>query len=463
MIYKRNFRFYITLWFVKLVSFGMRLIGRPATYLPGAIALKLCPAFLGQIEKPPLVAAVTGTNGKTTVCNMIDDILEENGYRLISNRYGSNVAAGVVSAMISGSNLRGRCRKDIAVLEVDERSSLLIYPYLQPDYILCTNLFRDSIRRNAHAEFISYVINKGIPASTTLILNGDDLICSGLGQESNKKIYFGIHQLDTDATEVGDGIRDIISCPRCDTRLEYEYIRYNHIGKAFCPLCGFRSPDCDYFVTDISPEAQTLTLTQYGREYTYHLSSDHILNIYNMTAAIALLSEIGLSPEALQEAFRHIKPVKSRFNTETYKGVEIVMHLAKGQNPIACSRVFEYAAQDTGRKAILLNLDDKFDSAPGHTENPAWFFEADYSPLKDESFAQLIVAGKRRYDQYLRLLMAGVPAERIFMTEHEADSFHMLDFSRIDKVFILYDVYTVDTAEKVKASIKERLDREGQA
>ena len=65
MIYKRNFRFYITLWFVKLVSFGMRLIGRPATYLPGAIALKLCPAFLGQIEKPPLVAAVTGTNGKT--------------------------------------------------------------------------------------------------------------------------------------------------------------------------------------------------------------------------------------------------------------------------------------------------------------------------------------------------------------------------------------------------------------
>ena len=459
MTYKRNVRFYLTLWFVKCLTFFMRLIGRQATCTPGIVALKLCPDFMGRIEKPKLVVAVTGTNGKTTVCNMIDDILEDNGYHITNNRYGSNIDAGVVSALISGSNLRGRAKNEIAILEVDERSSLKIYPYLKPNYIVCTNLFRDSLRRNAHTEFISYIINRDMPPEATLILNGDDLIASGLGSDTNKKVYFGIHRLDTDSTEFGSSIRDIINCPRCDTRLVYDYIRYNHIGRAHCPLCGFRSPDCEYFVTDIDRTANTVTVAQYGQEYTYPMVNDNIINIYNMTAAIALLSEIGLTPEQLRASLSHIKPVKSRYNAETYLGKTLITQLAKGQNPIACSRGFQYVGQAAGQKALILTLDDKYDAAHS-SENPAWLFETDYSPLTSDSITQIIVGGKRRYDQYLRLLMAGVPADRIYLTEHETDTYQLVDFSRCDTVYILHDIFILDVAQKIKASLKERLDRE---
>ena len=42
---KKNFKFYITLWITKLVSIGLKILGRNATYYPGKLALKLCPDF----------------------------------------------------------------------------------------------------------------------------------------------------------------------------------------------------------------------------------------------------------------------------------------------------------------------------------------------------------------------------------------------------------------------------------
>ena len=168
---KKNLRFYIALWGAKAGTILLKLLKRNATFFPGKFALKVCPDFLGRIDKPKTIIAVTGTNGKTTVCNMIEDILKDNNYIFIDNKYGSNIDAGVTTTLINGANLKGKSKKDLAILEVDERSSPKIYPYLTPTYLVCTNLFRDSLMRNAHTEFISNILTANIPKETTLILN----------------------------------------------------------------------------------------------------------------------------------------------------------------------------------------------------------------------------------------------------------------------------------------------------
>ena len=63
---KKTFKFYITLWIAKMASLALKVLRRNATYFPGKIALKLCPDFIGMIEKPKTIIGVTGTNGKTT-------------------------------------------------------------------------------------------------------------------------------------------------------------------------------------------------------------------------------------------------------------------------------------------------------------------------------------------------------------------------------------------------------------
>lgn len=77
-------------------------------------------------------------------------------------------------------------------MEVDERSSLKVYKYLTPDILICNNIMRDSLKRNAHTEFICYILNKQLPSSTKVVLNADDLICSGLFPNNKDRTYFGV-------------------------------------------------------------------------------------------------------------------------------------------------------------------------------------------------------------------------------------------------------------------------------
>ena len=113
---KKNPRFYIALWVSKAVMLLQRLLGMNASYFPGKLAIKLCPDFLGRIDKPGTVITVTGTNGKTTCCNMIIDVLTTNGCDVLNNRAGSNIDAGVASSLIAAASLGGHVKQKIAVL-----------------------------------------------------------------------------------------------------------------------------------------------------------------------------------------------------------------------------------------------------------------------------------------------------------------------------------------------------------
>ena len=86
----KKIRYYLALIIAKTAQFLMKLLGRNATYLPGKIAVTVSKDFLAHIKPPKTVIAVTGTNGKTTVSNLLSSILTENGYSITNNSFGSN-------------------------------------------------------------------------------------------------------------------------------------------------------------------------------------------------------------------------------------------------------------------------------------------------------------------------------------------------------------------------------------
>lgn len=458
---KNTVRFYVTITIVKIATKILKLLGRNATHLPGWMANKLCPDFLGHLEKPERLVYITGTNGKTTVSNLTAEVLKDNGYDYINNASGSNVSEGVVSALLSKSSFFGKSRCKLAVLEVDERYSPLIYPYMTPDYLLCTNLFRDSYKRNAHTEFISGVLNSQIPKHTKLILNGEDLISNHLAME-NERRYFGINCPDGHSSS-DNIIKDIVACPNCGALLKYDYIRYNHIGRAHCPNCDFGSPELDYSVEKIDYENQRCFIKMPGGACEFKLIGSNVTDIYNMLAAIALLLELGLEVSQIQKSFEKIKVVESRYYSENVHGKELVISLAKGQNPIACSRICDFIRHETGTKAVVCMMDDCYD-AKESSENIAWIFDIDFEFLNDASVKQIVLTGVRNADYHLRLLMAGIPEEKIVLCDKEEDAASYVDYAAVDKVYILHDIYSVqyENAKKVYQDLKNRLEERGE-
>ena len=442
-------RFYLAMLIGKSAMMALKILGRNASYLPGMLALRICPDFIGQLKPPSTVIAVTGTNGKTTVSNLITSILRQNGYSVTNNDLGSNVQAGIATILLQDSTIGGKAKNDIAVLEVDERSSLRIYPYLKPDYLVCNNIMRDSLKRNAHTDFISFIINSALPEETTLVLNADDLICATLGPNNKKRIYFGMDAERPESVEP-QYVQDIVYCPVCGEKLEAEYLRYNHIGRMHCRGCDFASPTADYLVTEIDRAGGTFTISHNNQEYRYNLINDNIVNVYNFSAVVALLSAFGMPYEQIAEGFANSKIVKTRYDQLTSGELKITMQLAKGQNPIACARCFSYAAKcPDSNKALIIMIDDKGDNN-GNSESTCWLYDCDYSYLNDPSIAQIVFAGPRCKDHYLRALIAGIPAQKIKLTPDATAGAELVDFNLSKDIYVLYDPYILKEANIVK-------------
>lgn len=450
-------RFYLAMLTAKGMRLALKVLGRNATYLPGKAAVKICPDFLGQLTPPKTVICVTGTNGKTTVSNLVTSILTRCGYSVTGNSFGSNVQAGVATALLADSTFTGKAKKEIAVLEVDERSSLLVYPYVKPDYLLCNNIMRDSIKRNAHTDFISFIINRGIPEGTKLVLNADDIICAHLGLHNPDRTYFGV-SAQQPKERVIPSLRDIVYCPECGARLEDDYIRYNHIGRIHCPSCDFKTPEPDFCVTEIDEANQTFTVAHDGREEKFKLVNNNITNLYNLCAVVALLSRLGLSYGQISGAFDSLEVVKSRHEELTVGDSKLTVIMAKGQNPIAVTSVLNYVASCEGdHKSLLISVDDMGDNIR-NSENVSWIFDTDYRFLADPSIDQVVFTGKRCRDYYLRALMAGVEEKKLRAVEDWQEGVDLVDIENCKNIYLLYELYRYSEAMNMKKGVLNRLE-----
>lgn len=440
-------RYFIALWASKAAYAALKLLKRNATMFPGYIALKICPDYLAQTKKSPNVLCFTGTNGKTTTTNMAADVLSESGMKVVSNRYGSNINTGVATALTHSVNIFGKPCVDALVLEVDEKFSRLILPSIKPDYLVVTNLFRDSIKRNAHPEYIFNILNTYVPKNTKLILNADCLQSSQLLKE-NERVYFGIDKLDTDITECVNLINDFSICPVCSEKLKYNYLRYHHIGNAYCPKCGFKSYDADYRVTNIDYDNRKITVSLKGEERVYTMVNKIIYNIYNEVAAIALLNEFGVEPQKVSDYLDRISITQTRYKEDKAGKTTVIRTMAKGQNSVSCSRTLDFVGGESGARSVFIMVDDIYERKDS-SEFIGWIYDTDFEFLNKPEIKQIIVSGPRCYDYKLRLLVAGISAERIVCEPDEFKAVDIMD-KNIDKLYLLHDTSTYDLCRKVE-------------
>ena len=446
-----------------LTKIGMnvqKLLGKNQSSLPGRMAGQFCPDFLSHMEKPETLVYITGTGGKAEVAKLTAKVLKDNNYEFTDNIGMSKDGEGIVSALIGKTSLSGKSDCKLAVFEVDETKTSVIYPYMQPDILVCTNLLRNASEWSGSVDFIVDSLNKNISDHTRMILNGDDLITSHLKPE-NERIYFGIERLPEDSEVCANMTRDIRVCPECDTKLEDDFIRYHHLGRSHCPKCGYGSPQTDYDILAVDWERAEFIMKTPEGEKNYRLIGKTAADLYNEAAAITLLYQLGLSYGQISGSIERMEMEASENKIEKAAEKEVMMCLAKAQNPSDNSRVFEYiAAQGENCAVVLLNYD--YPDNLHFSENMAWLYDADYEFLNHTCVKQVVAGGKRCYDYGSRCLLAGIPEARMECALNVEDVVKLVNISDVDRIYILYSEGNRMKADEIKGYLMKRIAKEAE-
>ncbi len=403
----------LTLAITKTALKLSRGLGRGGgTALPGLIAEKL-DRHLGRklaASLPKGVILVTGTNGKTTTTKMIAAMLTASGERVLTNRAGSNLKRGVVSALLADVDMHGRTKATIGLFEVDEASLRQVAPELQPRQIVVTNLFRDQLDRYGELDTTAALIGQGIAATGAhLYLNADDPLVASLAKYATPErvSYFGVEGLPSTAATAYTTATDSDRCPNCGSRLNFSRTFYSHIGHYRCPKGDFDRPQPHVAVTSVEQSdlaGSRFTVAIQGKRYPMNLPIPGTYNLYNALGALALAAGLGLNLEVVERTLGTTVAAFGRVEKVTVEGRTLYLLLIK--NPAGFTQVLETFLLSQKAPHVLMIINDNF--ADGR--DVSWLWDVPLE-LLEPTDAKVWSAGIRGTDMALRLHYAGIASK----------------------------------------------------
>lgn len=425
------------------------IMGKKSSSTPGKIALKICPNILELLAQnvTKKTIAVCGTNGKTTTSNVICDALEHENNTVICNRHGANMLPGVVTAFISATNIWGTGKSDYAVIEVDENSAPVIFSQLNIDYIVVTNFFRDQLDRYGEIDVSIGKVEEGVKnaPNAVMVLNADDPLVVSSNFGDNRRIYFGVGEKVSGGNE--DETREGRYCRNCGEAIEYDFFQYSQLGHYKCRGCDFKRPAADYEATDFSFRGVFTKFKVAGR--TADIKIRGFYNVYNMLAAFAVSSDIGLSAESVLDVFREIKTQTGRM--EEYRMEKpVIFNLSK--NPAGFNQTVDTIVRTPGKKAVVMVLNDNAQDG----KDISWIWDVNMERLADENLEYFVACGTRALDLVVRLKYCDFDLDKVKHTKSVELAVSQACAQEVDIVYVLVNYTALFTTEKVLKRLEEK-------
>lgn len=396
----------------KIIYFVGKIMKKGSS-LPGKIALRLDKNILSKIKLPENIIMVTGSNGKTSTTEMIYNVLKENGYNVGCNTEGSNQIEGVTTMILNNCSLFGKVKKDILVIESDERYLRHTCKYIKPKYLVVTNLYRDQMTRNGHPELIYDIIKEAITDDIHLILNTDEPLSSLYGYKRENVTYIGINKNELDKTENTSPYNDGKYCPNCKNKLEYEYYHYDHIGSYKCNNCGHCRKEPQYAITDINLKNGKVKI---NKKYEIQMNLRSIYNAYNVLEAFAVANLVGLSEEKIAKTLNKYVLKNDRIQTFEISGNKGMLLTSKHENSISYNQSLEYVVRENKPCTVVIIIDAV--SRKYFTSETSWIWDINFELLNAKCVKNIVIAGKYVHDLAIRFKYANVDEKKIIKEEN---------------------------------------------
>ena len=407
-----------------LSTWGLRhLAHRPAANMPGKIALKIDPRIIAEsmdkITEGSIV--VVGTNGKTTITNMIADALERQGKSIACNRTGANLAYGVATTL-----LQTKGTVEWGVFESDELWLAHTLPQVQADYVLLLNLFRDQLDRCGEIDRVQDAIATALEQSpnTTLLYNADDPLCAIIAQRvPNKSVAFG----------VGEDMHQ----------------RQNVVADA--QNCGFSRPDLDFAAKNVvfgDEITFSVEETATGKSVDLHAQRAGSYMVYNVMAAWLASHYAGVSDAVFQRAVDLFDPQNGRLQSLTIEGRPVLLNLAK--NPTGFNQNMKLITQAPGQKVAAFFINDN--EADGR--DISWIWDCDFEELASQEDVMVFAGGIRKNDLQLRLKYAGIDAKTVDSVNEVVDA-----ALKLPSEWNIYAIANYTSLPSVRSALMARADK----
>ncbi len=357
-----------------------RLFGRGGSALPGLVAERIDPRAIERLAASLRdgVVVVTGTNGKTTTTKMLVRILADAGWRVVTNRTGSNLARGIATALMEQAGWRGGVRADVAVFEVDEAAVRTVAPRLAPRAVVVTNLARDQLDRFGELQTTAGHVAAALRHAATAVLNADDPLVAEAAPPGAR--FFG-------------AAPDVRAAMPADAAL-YGPGRYAH--RRVEPVVELRS-------AIPSGDGLAVRLSVPGGVVEAKLQVPGVYNGYNAAAAVAAALEMGVGAGGMQESLEATEPAFGRGQVIEHLGRSLKLVLVK--NPAGFNQAIRLLGAAPAGTHVLVAINDL--DADGR--DVSWLWDARLEDLAGSGH-RFAATGIRAHDMALRLKYAGIEA-----------------------------------------------------
>ncbi len=411
--------------------------------LPGMMALKVDKKILSKLKYPKTKLIVTGSSGKGSTSSLIADVLTDNGYSICFNNAGSNLKYGVTTACIKNCNLLGKIKKDVLILEVDERYVKEIYQDIKPDYLIVTNITKDQPPRQYHVDIILKEIEHNLPSNTNIIITMDEPYLRNFELDlPNKMLYYSVDKNKYSYKNQLFENLNIYYCPKCGAKLKYDYYNFETLGKYECPKCDFKWIKPKDIATNLDLDKGLIKIDS----QILSIGGDMLIHAYNTLAAYTFLKAIGIDSQKIIASinrYNHNKNIEFVKDGKLYKALN-----CKAENATTYNACVYKTYLDKDLKDIVIGW--KEISRRYNHFDVSWLYDVEFELLNNKSLNKIYAVGIDKENIKKRLLLAGIPESKIITADNLSEIKESIEQSKAKKV---YGILNFDYMEPFKDTL----------